>query len=227
MLSPPPFPDATTTASIELSGQSDIFPGISSWAPRELPTQPVAATPPSDLREDKTERLDDVIEKLRQQSAKGPLPPLEPPAAPRPSSSPGRTLDMHGDDATHVSMAPASNRTSPMAPTPHRSGEKAPAPRRKPARRLVVYGEPPGAIVAPPPAAPRDTGPALSAPPVSARAAAGLRRPSLRVGLIVAAIVVLFAAVLFVLVALVRRGAAGETPRGSRGGSSAAIAAAA
>ena len=276
MLPPPPFPDATTTASIEFSGKSDIFPEISSWAPREMPTQPGAASPPPELREDKTERLDDVIEKLRLQSHKAPLPPLEPPAAPRSPSSPGRTLDVRPDDASqaahhtgentpmtpaihrsaeHVAMAPASLRTSPMAPasertspmveTPHRSGEQAPrrseeqaarrsgeqapAPRQKPAGRLFVYGEPPpGAVVAPSPAAPRATASSSAsapAPRAATPAASGLRLPSFRVGLIVAAIVVLFAAVLFVLVALARRGAAGEAPRSGRGGSPVEIAA--
>jgi len=152
---------------------------------------------------DKTERLDDVIAKLRAQPA------VEP-----------------------VSAAPPSPpvRRPETASEPSRATESAPATPPSPAgRRLVVYGElPPPFVKAPPRASPPHPAPpavALAAAP--APDATGRRIRLIVVGLIVAAIVILFAVILWVLVSLVRSGAPGETPRTSRGGSSGAVAEAA
>ncbi|HEX2799937.1 MAG TPA: hypothetical protein VHQ44_09735 [Thermoanaerobaculia bacterium] len=81
----------------------------------------------------------------------------------------------------------------------------------KPGQRLVVYGEPPPAVMAPPRAVPRAVAPAASAP---APDATRRRIRGIGIGLIVAAIVVLFAAVLWVLISLLR-GSAGDTRRSS------------
>ena len=203
-LPPPAPPDATKTAPTVVSEKG--FSEISMWAggaAKDSPPEP-ASSSSSDLIEEKTERLDDVIAKLRQQASREPLPPLEQSRrAPEslfsaPPSQPVRRPE----------SAPASNRAS----------ERAPAAPPKPGQRLVVYGEPPPAVVAPPRAVPRAVAPAASAP---APDATGRRIRGIGIGLIVAAIVVLFAAVLWVLISLVRglgRRHAPEQPRRSHGG---------
>jgi hypothetical protein len=93
----------------------------------------------------------------------------------------------------------------------------------KPGQRLVVYGEPPPAVTAPPRAVPRAVASAASAP---AQDSTGRRIRVIGIGLIVAAIVVLFAAVLWVLISLLR-GSAGEMRRSSHTGLTGVVAAAA
>ena len=170
---PPASPDATITAPTVVSERSETYSEISMWtggaAEDSLP-EPVSSS--SDLVEEKTERLDDVIAKLRQQSYREPLPPLKLP---------------------------------------------------KPGQRLVVYGEPPPAVTAPPRAVPPAVTPAASAP---ATDATPRRIRGIGIGLIVAAIVVLFAAVLWVLISLLR-GSAGETRRSSHAGPTGVVAMAA
>jgi predicted lipid-binding transport protein (Tim44 family) len=84
----------------------------------------------------------------------------------------------------------------------------------KPGQRLVVYGEPPPAVVAPPRAAA-----AAPAAPSPASDATGRRIRGIGIGLIVAAIVLLFAAILWVLISLLRGASAGDTRRSSQAGS--------
>jgi serine/threonine protein kinase len=176
-LPPPASPDSTKTAPTVVSERSERFSEIPMWtggAAKESPPEPVSSS--SDLIEEKTERLDDVIAKLRQQSSRN----------------------------------RASERTRVAPP--------------KPGQRLVVYGEPPPAVVAPPRAVPRAVAPAASAP---APDATGRRIRGIGIGLIVAAIVVLFAAVLWVLISLLRGASAGETRRSSYAGPTGVVAAAA
>jgi hypothetical protein len=176
-LPPPASPDSTKTAPTVVSERSERFSEIPMWtggAAKESPPEPVSSS--SDLIEEKTERLDDVIAKLRQQSSR------------------------------------------------NRASERTPVAPPKPGQRLVVYGEPPPAVVAPPRAVPRAVAPAASAP---APDATGRRIRGIGIGLIVAAIVVLFAAVLWVLISLLRGASAGETRRSSYAGPTGVVAAAA
>jgi serine/threonine-protein kinase len=209
-LSPSPSsPDATITAPTVVSERSETYSEISMWtggaAEDSLP-EPVSSS--SDLVEEKTERLDDVIAKLRQQSFREPLPPLKLPSTPEslysaPPSQPVRRPE----------SAPASKRAS----------ERTTAAPPKPSQRLVVYGEPPPVVTAPPRAVPPAVTPAASAP---ATDATPRRIRGIGIGLIVAAIVVLFAAVLWVLISLLR-GSAGETRRSSHAGPTGVVAMAA
>jgi serine/threonine-protein kinase len=194
---PTVVPDDSSGISMWSGGAAKGAPGgLDSSSPR-LPEE----------REEKTERLDDVIAKLRQQSSREPLPPLKQALtpesfAPTPPAQPFR-------------------RPEPEPPAP-RASEPSPGAPPGPGRRLVVYGE------SPPPAraasrAPRTAGPPVpAAPPV----AAGRRIRSIGIGLIVAAIVILFAAVLWILVSLVR-GSTGETRRTGRAGAAEVVAEAA
>jgi serine/threonine protein kinase len=206
---PPASPDATITAPTVVSERSETYSEISMWtggaAEDSLP-EPVSSS--SDVVEEKTERLDDVIAKLRQQSSREPLPPLKLPSTPEslysaPPSQPVRRPE----------SAPASKRAS----------ERTTAAPPKPSQRLVVYGEPPPVVTAPPRAVPPAVTPAASAP---ATDATPRRIRGIGIGLIVAAIVVLFAAVLWVLISLLR-GSAGETRRSSHAGRTGVVAMAA
>jgi serine/threonine protein kinase len=210
-LLPPPAPlDATKTAPTVTSERPERFPEISMWtggAATDSPPEPARSS--SNVLEDKTERLDDVLEKLRQQSFREPLPPLKLPSTPRSLSSGTPSQPVRRDEA-----APASNRKI----------ERTPVAPPKPGQRLVIYGEPPPAVMAPPPAVPRAVAPAASAP---APDATGRRIRGIGIGLIVAAIVILFAAVLWVLISLLRGASAGDTRRSSHAGLTGAVAAAA
>src|ERR1019366_7262683 len=129
---PPASPDATITAPTVVSERSETYSEISMWtggaAEDSLP-EPVSSS--SDVVEEKTERLDDVIAKLRQQSSREPLPPLKLPSTPEslysaPPSQPVRRPE----------SAPASKHAS----------ERTTAAPPKPSQRLVVYGEPPPVV---------------------------------------------------------------------------------
>ncbi|MGZ5427671.1 MAG: hypothetical protein ACXWFS_01550, partial [Thermoanaerobaculia bacterium] len=202
-VSPPASPDATKTAPTVVSE-------ISMWAGgTAVDSQPEPVSSSSDLIEEKTERLDDVIAKLRQQSSREPLPPLEQ------SSAPGS-----------LSSAPPSQpvRRPESAAASNRASERTRVAPPKPGQRLVVYGEPPPEVMAPPRAVPRAVAPAASAP---APDATSRRIRGIGIGLIVAAIVVLFAAVLWVLISLLRGASAGETRRSSHAVPTGVVAAAA
>ncbi|MCM3875148.1 MAG: hypothetical protein NEA02_01890, partial [Thermoanaerobaculia bacterium] len=208
-LLPPPAPlDATKTAETAVFERSERFAEISMWAggaATDAPPEP--ARSPSNVLEEKTERLDDVIEKLRQQAMLEPLPPLKLASTPEPLPSAPPP-----EPALRPEPANASNRAS----------ERAPVAPPKPGQRLVVYGEPPPAFMAPPPAVPRAVAPAASAP---APEATGRRIRGIGIGLIVAAIIVLFVAVLWVLISLLSGASAGETRRSSQAGPTGAVAA--
>ena len=206
-LLPPPSPlDATKTAPTVTSEPPERFPEISMWAggaATDVPPGP--ARSPSRVLEEKTERLDDVIEKLRKQASLEPLPPLKQPAAPEPLPS-----------------APPPVRRPEPAPAASRAGERAPAAPPTPGRRLFVYGEAPPAEVAAPSAAPRAAATPASAPVPDAT---GRRIRGIGIGLIIAAIVVLFAAVLWVLISLLRGASSGDSRRSSHAGPTGAAAA--
>ena len=149
-----------------------------------------AELPPSGVS-DKTERIDDVVAKLRQHAASAPASvrsaPVPPPASPVPSAPPLPPVPRVEKDA---------KRTPPRP-----SAEAGP-----PARRLVVYGAPPA------PAAPQG----LPAPPVPPKGP-GSRDRTLRIvgiALIVAAIVILFASVLWFIASLARGPSRGARPAG-------------
>ena len=204
--------DATKTAPTVVFERSERLPDISMWtggAAKDSQPEPVSSS--SDLLEDKTERLDDVIEKLRQQAMLEPLPPLKLPSTPEPLSS---------------APPPQHERRPEPAPAVPRATEHPPVASPKPGQRLVIYGEPPPAVMAPLPAVPRVVAPAASAP-APAPDATGRRIRGIGIGLIVAAIVVLFAAVLWVLISLLRGASAGDTRRSSHAGLTGAVAAAA
>ncbi|HSB35619.1 MAG TPA: protein kinase, partial [Thermoanaerobaculia bacterium] len=133
------------------------------------------ALPPSGVS-DKTERIDDVIARLKQHAAAAP-------ASARPAPAP-----------TPAPSAPPATRDVRRAPS-QPSTESAPA-----AKRLVVYGgapaaPPPQAVPAPPPAAPL---------PTTGADARDRTIRTVGIALIVAAIVILFASVLWFLVSLAR-----------------------
>ncbi|MGE5718013.1 MAG: serine/threonine protein kinase [Acidobacteriota bacterium] len=208
-LPPPAASEVTKTAPTVVPEGPEGFAEISMWsggAATGSERKPVS--PPPEVVEEKTERLDDVIKKLRQQSAREPLPPLMQPSSPESLSS-----------APPARPAP---RPEPEPPADRASERPAAAP-PKPARRLVVYGEPPPARVAPPRAAPPAAAPAVSAP---SRDKTRRWVRGIGIGLIVAAIVVLFAAILWIMASLLR-GSAGEPRRSSRSGSPEAVAVAA
>ena len=208
-LPPPASPDATITAPTVVSERSERFPEISMWtggAAEDSQPEPVSSS--SDLVEEKTERLDDVIAKLRQQSSREPLPPLKLPSTP---------------ESLYSAPPPQPVRRPESAPASKRASERTPVAPPRPGQRLVVYGEPPPAVTAPPRAVPPAVTPAASAP---APDATPRRMRGIGIGLIVAAIVVLFAAVLWVLISLLR-GSAGETRRSSHAGPTGVVAAAA
>jgi serine/threonine-protein kinase len=209
-LPPPAPPNATTTAPTVVSDERGRFSEISMWAGGTAlgsKPEPVSSSS-SNLIEEKTERLDEVIAKLRQQSSMDPLPPLKLPSTPE-SLSP--------------TPPPQPVRRPEPVPASSRPGERAPVTTAKPGQRLVVYGGPPPAVMAPPRAVPPAVAPAASAP---APDATGRRIRGIGIGLIVAAIVVLFGAVLWVLISLLR-GSAGDTRRSSLAGPTGVVAAAA
>jgi serine/threonine protein kinase len=209
-LSSPAAPDAAKTAPTVVSERPERVPEISMWtggAAKDSQPEPVSSS--SDLLEDKTERLDDVLEKLRQQSFREPLPPLK-----NPTTSPCLASATPSQPVRRDEPAPVSSHTS----------ERTPATPPKPVRRLVVYGEPPPAVMAPPVAVPRAMAPEASAPVPDPT---GRRIRGIGIGLIVAAIVVLFAAVLWVLISLLRGASAGDTRRSSHAAPTGAVAAAA
>jgi hypothetical protein len=207
-LPPPASPGATKTAPTVVSERPETFAENSMWAGgTAVDSQPKPDRASSDFIEEKTERLDDVIAKLRQQSSREPLPPLKP-------SSPASLSSAPPPQPVH--------RPEP-APESNRASERPPVAPPKPGQRLVVYGEPPPAVVTPPRAVPRAVAPAATVP---APDTTGRRIRGIGIGLIVAAIVVLFAAVLWVLISLLR-GSAGETRRSSYAGSTGVVAAAA
>ncbi len=212
-LPPPASSDATKTAPTVVSERSERFSEISMWsggAAKESEPEPVSSS--SDVVEDKTERLDDVIAKLRQKSSQEPLPPLRQPSTPEPLSS-----------GLPLSSEPPPQPVRRPEPSPQRASETAPTAPPKPGKRLVVYGEQPPAVPIPPRAVPRAVAPA---PPVPAPKATDRRIRGIGIGLIVAAIVVLFVAILWVLISLLR-GSAGEPRRSSHAGPTGVVAAAA
>jgi serine/threonine protein kinase len=190
-LLPSPVPaDSTKTATTVTSGRPDRFSEVPVWsggAATDAPAEAAGSSPR--LLEEKTERLDDVIEKLRQQALLEPLPPLNlapipeppPPAAPPPSR-------------------PVSRPEAAPLPPPVRERAPAASP-PTPGRRLVVYGEAPPAVVAPRPAAQRPAPPDAPAP---SPAVARRRFRGIGITLIVAAIVVLFGAILWVLISVLK-----------------------
>jgi translation initiation factor IF-2 len=157
----------------------------SGGAATDVPAPAAGGTSPG--LEEKTERLDDVIEKLRQQAFLEPLPPLKlaipeaPPVDPPPPSRP----------VTRPETAPA----------PPRVRERAPAAPPPPGRKLVVYGEAPPPVVAPARAASRPAPPEAPAP---VPAAAARRFRGIGITLIITAIVVLFGAILWVLISVLK-----------------------
>ncbi len=184
------------------------FSEISMWsggAAKSSPPEPESA--PSDGVEEKTERLDDIIAKLRQQSSREPLPPLKQPSTPDALGSPP--------------PSPPVMRLEPERPSGHTT-QPPPAVRPKGGRRVVVYGEPPPAAMAPRPVPPP------RAPVVSAVVPdpAGRRLRMIGIGAIIVAIVVLFAAILWVLISVLR-GSGGEPRRSSHAGPTGVVAAAA
>ncbi len=158
--------------------------------------RPERAIPAADLVPDKTERFDDVLAKLRQESARqAPPPPASPPTSP-PSPPPAPPA------SAAVASAAAGSGERKAAAAPSSAG-----------RRLVIYGEPPPPAAAAPPVAapPVEKRPVTAPPPDAARPS----RRWLGVGLVIAAIVILFVAVLWGLIALLR-GAVPAGPARSR-----------
>ncbi len=159
-LLPSPVPsDATVTGPTIVTGRPKSDSEVSSWkggAATDVPAQPLAVPPavsPTDssrLLEEKTERLDDVIEKLRQQAVLGPLPPVKPmliAEPPDPEPAPprkGQRLVVYGDAAPPAPPVPAAPVAA--APRPATSGAPAlgPADRRT---RGIVIGLIVGAII--------------------------------------------------------------------------------
>ena len=143
--------------------------------------------PPSGVS-DKTERIDDVIARLKQHAAAAsasarPVPAS--PAASHPASPP----------------APLPETSAPLGAKDVRHAPSRPSAEAPPqAKRLVVYGGPPAA---PPP---RHVPEVAPAPPIPQKSADARDRTIRTVGiaLIVAAIVILFASVLWFLVSLAR-----------------------
>lgn len=230
LLPPPAPPDGTKTAPT-LTGRPERFPEAPAWtggAAKDVPPEPAASTPPAvstppaastppsasspGLLEEKTERLDDVIEKLRQQPMLEPLPPLKLPATPEPPA---------------LESLPEPVRRAEPAPVTSRPSERAPAAPRKSGQRLFVYGEPSPPAAVPPRPVSRAMAPAAPAAPAAAPDAAGRRTRAIVIGVAVAAIVVLFAVVLWLLISFLRRASAGETRRSSLAGSAGVVAAAA
>ena len=185
LLPPPATSDAMKTATTVTSGKPERMPEVPVWSGGAATDVPAGAAGSSSSRllEEKTERLDDVIEKLRQQALLEPLPPLK--LAPTPEAPPV---------APPPSSRPVSRPETAPAPPPAR--ERAPAVPPGPGRRLVVYGEAPPRAAARP--APRP------APPVSAPAASGRRFRGIGIALVVGAIVVLFGAILWVLISVLK-----------------------
>ncbi len=190
---PPPslLPDRTEEPSSPLVQEP---PGVRAGAAVEATgSRPEPAMTTPDMVPEKTERFDDVLEKLRQESARQAHPPPPPPLPPPPSAPP----------------APAPGVTGAAG-----SGERRVATAPAPAgRRLFIYGETPASPVAAPPVAapPVERRPAPLPPPPTGRPS----RRWLGVGLIVAAIVILFVAVLWGLVFLLRGAAPGGPARSS------------
>jgi serine/threonine protein kinase len=201
------WPDLETT--LETSA-----PGTAPASETAIP--PAPASPAPDQVSDKTERFDDVLAKLRQESAVRATPPEAPAPPPSPASTsppvpppPAETLS-----SPPPAPPPAPPARSPETSVPVGSGERRAVAAPTPAgRRLVIYGEPPPPAAPAPPVVP----PAAGKPARPASPPVGSRRSGrwLGIGLIVAAIVLLFVAVLWGLISLLR-GAAPGSPQRSR-----------
>jgi hypothetical protein len=213
-----PASTAPTAVSAFADRSSDRSPGTGSIEENARPGPASSSVGPV---EEKTERLDDVLEKLRQRALLEPLPPLNPPqekgstpVAPLPESAPP--------------PEPAPAPTPAPALPPRRAVAGPPAAPPKAGQRLVVYGPAPLTVTAPPRTVPREgTRPAAPVAPAPAARTADQRFHRIGIGLIVAAIIVLFFAVLWVLVSLLRGTSAGEPRRSGRAGGAALVAAAA
>ncbi len=228
LLSPPSMAEAARTAPTVVTGKPERDSDDALWtggAANDASPEPLRASPGP--AEEKTERLDDVIEKLRQRSSLELLPPLTTvPPSPEPATPapPSRAVPT-------PRPAPLSTAAPTPPPPPIRRSEPAAAPARpepspraasKPGQRVVVYGAPPAAVPAPR----RAPAPPPPAPTARATDSGDRRLGRIGIGLIVAAIVVLFAAVLWVLVAVVRGASAGAPRRSSAAGRAASVAAA-
>ncbi len=234
----PPDVDPSSTGLLPPSGHwepaSTAPTAVSAFADRSPERSPGTGSIEKDGRpgpasssvgpaEEKTERLDDVLEKLRQRALLDPLPPLNPPqekgstlVAPFPESAP-----------PHEPTAPPEPAPPPEpALPPRRAVASPPAAPPKAGQRLVVYGPAPLAVTASPRTVPREgTRPAAPVAPAPAARTADRRFHRIGIGLIVAAIIVLFVAVLWVLVSLLRGTPAGEPRRSGRAGAAALVAA--
>ncbi len=191
LLPPPASLDAMKTATTVTSGRPETLPEVPVWsggAATDVPAE-AAGSSSSRLLEEKTERLDDVIEKLRQQALLEPLPPLKLEPTPEPSPPPA-------PPPAPPSPRPVSRPERAPAPAPVR--ERAPAAAPAPGRRLVVYGEAPPPVAAPPRVAPQAPAPA------PAPAAGGRRFRGIGIALVVGAIVVLFGAILWALISVLK-----------------------
>ena len=136
LLPPPASADAMKTATTVTSGRPDGIPEVPVWSGGAATDAPAGAAGSSSSRllEEKTERLDDVIEKLRQQALLEPLPPLKlaptpeaPPVAPPVPSRPGRRLVVYGEAPPAVVAPRAAARPAPPeapAPAPAASGRR-------------------------------------------------------------------------------------------------------
>ena len=209
-----PASTAPTLVSAAADRSSERSPGTGSI---EKDTRPEPAGSSVEPVEEKTERLDDVLEKLRQRALLDPLPPLNPPLE-----------KGSGPEAPSPESAPPPAPTLPPAPAlpPRRAVAGPPVAPPKAGQRLVVYGPAPPTVTAPPRAVPREvTRPAAPVAPAPAASTADRRFHRIGIGLIVAAIIVLFVAVLWVLVSLLRGTSAGEPRRSGRAGAAALVAA--
>jgi serine/threonine protein kinase len=224
LLPPPAPPESTKTAPTLAPERMEKFSEAPTWtggAAKDSQPEPVKPTSPpgsspnllSNLLEEKTERLDDVIEKLRQQPVLEPPPLLTPPMTLPTTPEPPEPL--------HEPVG----RSEPAPPT-RRPSERAPAAPSKPGQRLFVYGEPSPAVVAPPRPVSRPVAPAAPPAPAPVPEAGGSRTRAIVIGVAVAAIVVLFAVVLWLLISFLRRAATGEPSRTSHADSTGAVAAA-
>jgi serine/threonine protein kinase len=183
LLPPPAAPDLSSTATTVTGFPGDgpsvppMWTGGAAKDAESAPPAPLESPSPGPL-EEKTERLDDVIEKLRQRPLMEPLAPAA----------------MRTDPvATPAPPPPAARRPEPPQP-PAKPPARMPA--SAPGRRLVVYGEAPVNVAPARAPAPPERPPAPSA--------GDGRLRSMGIALLVVAIVVLFAAVLWVLVAALK-----------------------
>lgn len=184
---PPEFDDEES--------QQKRWPDLEPTADPPAPVPEAPATSAGPLS-DKTERLDDVIARLREHAAAAPAPVAPVPVAPVPVAP--------------VASAPPSppERRPEEAPPPVREEVAAPMARPAPAgRKVVVYG---GSPPPPAPKPPRAVAPAAlpvtrtAVPGAPVADAARRRMRAVGIGLVVAAIVVLFSLTLWILISLAR-----------------------